>query len=342
MVGLAYLFDVPILLLYCLTGGITVSLPAMYCLAGVSLTLVALVLSELRLSDRLRDHYMTAQLSIGNIAIQLTAAYVAPEIGFFFISTIFFVVGYGCLRMTGRQTGLVWTFAAVGSVYLFMLSGKHIALPMDTPAERSLALLCFLTTLARCAIVGLYGSSLREMLYKKSNELESAHARIEQLAQTDELTGVLNRRYIMRSVNEELLRAQRKPAPCSVAIIDLDLFKGINDTFGHPVGDEVLRSFAIAVSANIRSVDRLGRYGGEEFLLVLPETPRDQAIAIVDRLRQIVGNLNWDAISNGLKVTMSAGVAQVRQNEAPEDILARSDAALYRSKDAGRNRVTGG
>jgi diguanylate cyclase len=204
-----------------------------------------------------------------------------------------------------------------------------------------LALLCFVTALGRCAFTGLYGSSLREMLYKRGNELEEAHARIEELAQIDELTGVLSRRYIMRALNEEVARAQRNGMSCSVAIIDLDLFKRINDGYGHPVGDEVLRSFAVSVVANIRDVDRLGRYGGEEFLVILPGLPGDQAVDVVDRIRQIVRGMNWGAIGDGLAVTMSAGVAQLRADEAPDDVLARADVALYRAKDAGRDRVIG-
>ena len=163
--------------------------------------------------------------------------------------------------------------------------------------------------------------------------------RVEELAQIDELTGVLNRRYIMRALNEEMARAQRNAEPCSVALLDLDFFKRINDRFGHPAGDDVLRSFAIAVSSHIRNIDRLGRYGGEEFLLVLPKATADQAAAAVDRLRDVVGDLDWTAISDSLAVTFSAGVTELRANEATDEILARVDAALYRAKGAGRNRV---
>jgi diguanylate cyclase (GGDEF)-like protein len=163
--------------------------------------------------------------------------------------------------------------------------------------------------------------------------------RVEELAQIDELTGVLNRRYIMRALNEEMARAQREAEPCSVALIDLDLFKQINDRFGHPVGDEVLRSFAIAATANIRSIDRLGRYSGEEFLLVLPRASVEEAAEVVDRLRDVIGNLDWSAVSDSLAVSMSAGVVQIRSYEALDDILTRVDAALYRAKDAGRNCV---
>ena len=179
-------------------------------------------------------------------------------------------------------------------------------------------------------------------LRESENRYRLLAERIEELSQVDELTGVLNRRYIMQALRDELARSERSGEPCAVAMIDLDFFKQINDRFGHPIGDEVLRSFAIAVGANARAMDRLGRYGGEEFLLVLPCISGEQATETVDRLRAIIAGLDWSAISNDLQVSVSAGVTQARPNEAVEDIVARADAALYRAKDAGRNRVIGG
>ena len=141
-------------------------------------------------------------------------------------------------------------------------------MPMGTVIERVLALLCFVTALGRCAFTGLYGTSLREALYKRGNELKAAYARIEELAQIDELTGVLNRRYIMKALNDETARAQRAGTVCSVAIIDMDHFKRVNDKYGHPTGDEVLRSFAIALVLlsqkvafwKLWVVDKFGRF----------------------------------------------------------------------------------
>src|SRR5207253_9395550 len=104
-----------------------------------------------------------------------------------------------------------------------------------------------------------------------------AYKRIEDLAELDELTGSFNRRCIMRVLDEEIARSARSGTACSVALIDLDHFKRVNDTYGHPTGDEVLRTFSITMFANIRSIDRFGRYGGEEFLLVLPDMPDDGA-----------------------------------------------------------------
>ena len=134
----------------------------------------------------------------------------------------------------------------------------------------------------------------------------------------------------MRMLDDEIARAQRIKTPCSIALIDLDWFKRINDAYGHPTGDEVLRTFAITVFANIRAIDRFGRYGGEEFLLVLPDTPDNDAAHILDRLRAIIADLDWSAFSPGMRVTISAGVATLKPNETPGHISrARRQRALH-------------
>ena len=177
------------------------------------------------------------------------------------------------------------------------------------------------------------------MLYDRSFELKAAYKRIEELAELDELTGSFNRRCIMRMLYDDIARAQRSKTPCSIALIDLDWFKRINDAHGHPIGDEVLRTFAITVFANIRHIDKFGRYGGEEFLLVLPETPEGDAVRTLDRLRAIIADLDWSAFSLGMQVTISAGVATLKPNEPPDTFLARADRALYAAKAQGRNRI---
>src|SRR5438876_11457426 len=108
----------------------------------------------------------------------------------------------------------------------------------------------------------------------------------------------------MRMLDDEIARAHRSQTPCSIALIDLDYFKRINDAFGHPTGDEVLRTFAITIFANIRGIDRFGRYGGEEFLLILPELSEDSAVRALDRLRGIIAELDWGAFSPDMKVTI--------------------------------------
>jgi diguanylate cyclase len=337
--GVSYSISAGILALYSFAGTITINVSVIYLICGITTTAIGLCLSETNFNDRCKDQYLTVPQTLVSMTIQLVAIYLAPEVGFYFIFILFIVLSFGALLMNARQTAIVWTYSTVGLAALLLMTDKAIAMPMTTWTDRALVLACAVTALGRCASTGLYGSSLREALYKRGNELKKAHARIEELAQVDELTGLLNRRYIMQSLNEELARAQRTGSACSVAIIDLDFFKRINDQFGHPVGDEVLRTFAITLFANLRTIDNLGRYGGEEFLLILPDTTKEEAVRTLDRLRSMLADVDWAAISTMMNVTISAGISEVRLHDSPADILARADAALYQAKDAGRNRV---
>ena len=330
-----------VLLVYCYIGTISVIIPSAYFLSGVGLIGFFVVLSEAHVNDGFEDHYFTIFQVGGHVALQLGFLLAAPEIGYAFLSVLFLIFGFGALRMTSRQAIMAWTLTMTGLAPVFLLTGTPIGMPVATPAERLAAVLCYVLAIGQCAFVGLYGSSLRTMLYNRSFELKEANKRIEELAELDDLTGSFNRRCIMRLLDDDIARAHRTKAPCSIALIDLDWFKRINDTYGHPTGDEVLRTFAITVFANIRSIDRFGRFGGEEFLLVLPETPHDTAARTLDRLRAIIADLDWSAFSQGMRVTVSAGVATLRPDETPETFLPRADRALYEAKARGRNRIAG-
>ena len=340
--AVSYLISTAILALYSYAGTITIAVAVAYLICGITATATGLYLSEINFNDRFKDHYLSVPQSIASMTIQFGAIYLAPEVGFYFIFILFIVLSFGALLMNARETAIVWTYSTIGLTALLLMSDKAIAMPMNTWTERALVLACAITALGRCASTGLYGSSMREALYKRGNELKAAHARIEELAQLDELTGLLNRRYIMRSLNEEIDRAQRTCAACSIAIIDLDFFKRINDQFGHPVGDEVLRTFATTLFASLRTTDKVGRYGGEEFLMILPDTAKDAALGTINRLRAIVSQVEWAGISSIINLTMSAGISEIREEDTAADILARADAALYNAKNAGRNRVIAG
>jgi diguanylate cyclase (GGDEF) domain len=241
--------------------------------------------------------------------------------------------------MTSRQAIIAWTLTTLGLAPIFLLTDLRIGMPVALYTERVAAMLGFIITIGQCAFVGLYGSSMRKILYERGVELKAANKRIEELAELDELTGSFNRRCIMRMLDDEIARARRLKTPCAIALIDLDWFKRVNDHYGHPTGDEVLRTFAITVFANIRHIDRFGRYGGEEFLLVLPDTPDDEAVRMLNRLRAIIADLDWSAFSPGMQVTISAGVATLKPDETPDTFLARADSALYIAKARGRNRI---
>jgi diguanylate cyclase (GGDEF)-like protein len=338
----SYGIDAVLLMLYHLAGVTPLATAIGYLATALIVSAVFLALSEAHFNDRFKDHYLTGPQNAASSAIQLIWLYLAPEVGYFFLCLMFIVFGFGALRMSVRQATVGWTILAAGIAVIFLFTDKAIAMPMHGYFERSITMLALLVTIGRFSFVGLYGSMMRESLYKRGKELKQAYARIEELAQFDELTGALNRRMIMAALDEELARAQRNGTRCSVALIDLDHFKRVNDQYGHPVGDETLRTFAITVFANIRSVDKLGRYGGEEFLLVLPDTAPDAAERMMERLRAIVADIDWTAISPGMTVTMSSGITALASGDSADAALARADAALYRAKAAGRNQVVSG
>jgi two-component system cell cycle response regulator len=164
-------------------------------------------------------------------------------------------------------------------------------------------------------------------------ELVAQGARLEALLREDALTGLSNRRAILTQLAGMVSAARRHGHPLSVAILDLDHFKRINDTHGHAAGDKVLVTAAHALGAHLRAEDQLGRLGGEEFLVLLPDTDGMAARHVAEKLRAEVA-----AAPTEVRVTVSIGVA-TWDGEAPEDLLHRADEALYAAKQAGRDRV---
>jgi diguanylate cyclase (GGDEF)-like protein/PAS domain S-box-containing protein len=164
---------------------------------------------------------------------------------------------------------------------------------------------------------------------------------IAKLAATDPLTGLLNRRAIEIELEIEANRAHRLKLPMSVIFGDLDYFKMVNDQHGHPVGDEVLKGVAKLLQAGVREYDRASRYGGEEFLIMLPETKAEIAQEIAERLRKSISV--WKLIHQEklwpFAMTISFGVAELQPGESWEHLVERADRALYRAKKAGRNQV---
>lgn len=163
---------------------------------------------------------------------------------------------------------------------------------------------------------------------------------LERLATTDPLTGVYNRRYLMDFAIKEFLRSQRYAHLFSVLQMDIDYFKKINDTYGHAVGDEVLKAFTVTCQEALRESDVLGRIGGEEFSIILPETKKEGALVVAERIRRSIAELKVDVNAQGIHFTVSIGVTILRQDDSGiEAVLRRGDEALYLAKNGGRNKV---
>ncbi|WP_423823737.1 diguanylate cyclase [Salinisphaera sp. SPP-AMP-43] len=170
-------------------------------------------------------------------------------------------------------------------------------------------------------------------------ELQQAHAKLQQIATQDELTGLGNRRQLTEYFDREQSRAERYSRPLSVALVDFDHFKQLNDQYGHAAGDAALQLFAKVANATLRSSDLVGRWGGEEFIIVLPDTPVDAAKTVIDRLLGNIRTAPFEPGSHRVVLTASAGLASTLGKESLEDVLSRADGALYAAKAAGRDRA---
>ncbi|KQP88382.1 GGDEF domain-containing protein [Methylobacterium sp. Leaf117] len=175
-----------------------------------------------------------------------------------------------------------------------------------------------------------------------SSEIElrtRLEAELRRLADTDDLTGAFARRRFMEIAAREWLRHERSGTPVCILMLDLDRFKLLNDSFGHAAGDAALMSFVTTCRANLRTLDFIGRTGGEEFAIVLPDTSLEVGHAFAERLRDAVAATSVPAMDAAVTITVSIGLAQARQGESLESAMQRADAALYTAKDGGRNRV---
>ncbi|MEM9103034.1 MAG: tetratricopeptide repeat-containing diguanylate cyclase, partial [Pseudomonadota bacterium] len=161
--------------------------------------------------------------------------------------------------------------------------------------------------------------------------------RLKALAITDSLTGLNNRRAIQKITARLIEESARHQQPLSLSIIDLDFFKKINDEMGHVIGDKVLQKFALHLQDSIRKFDYVARFGGEEFIIVMPQTNDLSAKDIIDRISQSCSGLPWYSIHKLLNVTFSAGIAQYKKSESFEHLYTRADKALYKAKEGGRN-----
>ena len=183
---------------------------------------------------------------------------------------------------------------------------------------------------------------VRNMLKLRSRQLQlaAANSRLYVLATTDALTGVASRRHFLELLATDVAQARRYGTPLALALIDADNFKQINDRRGHPTGDRVLQTLARLLREGLRTVDRVGRLGGEEFAIALPHTTPDSALQVCERLRRAIDAAVLTDDAGPLRFTVSVGLTQfAAEDRVPDDLIRRADAALYRAKQDGRNRT---
>jgi diguanylate cyclase (GGDEF)-like protein len=194
-------------------------------------------------------------------------------------------------------------------------------------------------TLPAVSGVAYYVSKMRSRLQEQKSELAHALDLLQEIASRDELTRLVNRRHMQQRIEQEASMQLRSGEPFCLALIDLDHFKRVNDQHGHAVGDQVLREFADAAQQVLRKTDVLARWGGEEFLLLLPNERPDTAQAALDRIADCLREHQHSPGASGLPVTFSAGLTDHPSGEPLHETLERADQALYSAKDQGRNRT---
>jgi diguanylate cyclase len=185
----------------------------------------------------------------------------------------------------------------------------------------------------------IQSQTINRQLEEEINRRIKLEAALKEMAATDPLTGLYNRREYDMLFQHEMERANRLNTPLSVGIIDLDHFKQVNDTYGHAAGDEVLKRTARLFRENLRTMDVVGRWGGEEFIIMLPEIAIDQAQMTCNRLLTALAATDIDVGSASIKITATIGITQLLPGDKMDEIISRADEALYKGKEAGRNRV---
>lgn len=264
----------------------------------------------------------------------------APQVAFQALVMLIAFSADGFLARSRTSFAVTWGLTLLAAGVVILWSGPQMHMLTDTLPGQLLTVGVVLGGVARCVMLVTIFRGMQYRLSVANDKLGAALAQIETLVRSDELTGVANRRGIMESLHRQRELADRGQQPFCVALLDIDHFKRINDRHGHVAGDRVLRRFGALLAAHTRAVDHIGRYGGEEFLLVMHDTTAERAGGALERLRQRIEGTDWmDAAGIAWPVTATLGVAQYQPGESVETTIRRADEALYRGKAAGRNRV---
>ena len=218
---------------------------------------------------------------------------------------------------------------------------EHIVQGLNTGADDYIAKPYHFQELEARVRAMLRIKRLQDELDQKNRELEVANKRLRKLSITDGLTELYNHRHVHELLRDEFERSRRTEEPLAVTMIDLDRFKVVNDTYGHPTGDVILYETARILRETAREIDMVGRYGGEEFIAILPNTDEEEAARFAERVRTAVEGHLYQDEDNEIRMTCSSGAASFPSAgvDAPEQLLKKADDALYAAKEGGRNRV---
>jgi diguanylate cyclase (GGDEF)-like protein len=318
-----------------------------FAVVGMVVPINAVLFAMLRTGQnlRFRDPNVTLlQLCLASVPV-LFAMYHAGEARGAFLVLSLSVTMYGLFSFRTRDFIYFTAFILVGYSAVIGLMLLFRPDELDGRVD-SLQWFAVLVAMAQFSSLAGYVNRLRGRLNERNLELadrndalERALDRIREMAMTDDLTGAYNRRYLAEAIELEKKRCEREGGGFSFAILDVDFFKKVNDTHGHLAGDEVLKGVAALLRRELRETDLFGRWGGEEFAVLLVGADLAAARIIVDRVLRALAAHPFVTAGKTLRITASAGIAEYQGPEDPDRTFARADAALYRAKEGGRDRL---
>lgn len=338
---IVYLLDAALLAGFCHLGLASWLVPVLYAITGCTVAGGFGLAAAFGRRTRLEECTAVLIQTVVALLLTLGVAWFNPGIAILMLLTVVVILPTAALRLPPRLLLVLALLSALGCVAVVLRHRGHLSVPIASVAGQVLTGVFFLWTLIKGTSVNLAGMALRLALDDSHTKLSRALARVEELAETDELTGLANRRRILEVLAKVREQQSSLGQSFAVAMLDVDYFKRINDTYGHALGDEVLRTIGGLLQTTKRATDAAGRIGGEEFLLVLPgSTTIGEANALAERLRLAVEDYDWSKLQPGLHVTASIGLTVAEAGEDPEEVLRRADEGLYEAKRSGRNRIS--
>jgi diguanylate cyclase (GGDEF)-like protein len=319
-------------------AGLTPRAPALaLAVAAAGGTLVFYTLIRFSAALRLAPGVLAMLQSLFAIGCGMASYAIAGPMRAALLSMTVVIVAFCAIALRPRQTMVLSAvaLAGMGAVMWWLQGADPLRHP---PAVEAMNFGYLAAALLSTALLSSEMTKLRRRMKRKKQELEKALETIRTLATIDELTALANRRHM-----NELLHAEERRHPpgarSCVALLDIDFFKQVNDRHGHALGDAVLREFASAARGALRANDTLARWGGEEFLLLLPDAAPHAARQVLERMADHVHALQVEGLDPARRISFSAGLAERRAGEPFTDAISRADKALYRAKAAGRDRI---
>jgi len=331
--------EAAILGLFAYADTIPVWVAVTFAIVCPSIALMFYAIMKLNLNMRFHDKGLLVPQIVVQALVQLTFLVLAPSLAFLFLLALLLLSAYAVLQFTPRQLTYTWAAYTVATGVALFLVRDRFSYPGTSALQIGLVWVAFVLALRLLTLVNVQFGKLRVQLSERNRQLQASLAQIETMTSHDFLTGVNTRRNFMQLLDGELRRSERTGHEFCAVMLDFDNFKIVNDSFGHPVGDLVLKIGSTIAVQSLRAMDVVGRLGGEEFGIIMPETSLDKALLVTGRIRVAVAAFDWNVVAPGLVVTFSAGIAASAKGDTVDTIIKRADDAMYSAKRIGRDCI---